>query len=55
MIARNCDWFIALSAPVVIGQSNCFGLGFFDSHLKTALTLQLTAGGLTELKAYEVH
>ena len=21
-IARNCDWFIALSAPVVIGRSN---------------------------------
>ena len=28
VIARNCDWFIALSAPVVIGQSNCFGFGF---------------------------
>ena len=25
VIARNCDWFIALSAPVVIGRSNCFG------------------------------
>ena len=25
IIARNCDWFIALSAPVVIGRSNCFG------------------------------
>ena len=25
--ARNCDWFIALFAPVVIGQSNCFGSG----------------------------
>ena len=24
VIARNCDWFIALSAPVVIGRSNCF-------------------------------
>ena len=28
-IARNCDWFIALSAALVIGQSNCFGFGFF--------------------------
>ena len=25
VIARNCDWFIALFAPVVIGRSNCFG------------------------------
>ena len=22
VISRNCDWFIALSAPVVIGRSN---------------------------------
>ena len=28
VIARNCDWFMALSAPVVIGRSNCFGFGF---------------------------
>ena len=28
VIARNCDWFIALSAPVVIDWSNCFGFGF---------------------------
>ena len=28
MIARNCDWFIALFVPVVIGRSNCFGFGF---------------------------
>ena len=28
IIARNCDWFIALFAPVVIGWSNCFGFGF---------------------------
>ena len=27
-IARNCDWFIAPFAPVVIGQSNYFGNGF---------------------------
>ena len=28
IIARNCDRFIALFAPVVIGRSNCFGFGF---------------------------
>jgi len=28
VFARNCDWFIALLAPVVIGRSNCFGFGF---------------------------
>ena len=33
-IARNCDRFIALFAPVEIGRSSCFGFGFFDSHLK---------------------
>ena len=27
MIARNCDWFIVLFAPVVIGRNNCFGFG----------------------------
>ena len=30
-IARNCDWFIALSASAVIGRSNCFGLVFRQS------------------------
>ena len=28
VISRSCDWFIAVSAPVVIGRSNCFGFGF---------------------------
>ena len=28
IIARNCDWFIVLFVPVVIGRSNCFGFGF---------------------------
>ena len=27
IIARNCDWFMALLVPVVIGGSNCFGSG----------------------------
>ena len=31
MIARDCDWFIALSVPVVIGRSNCFGFVFRQS------------------------
>ena len=28
IIARNCDWFIVLFVPVVIGRSNCFGFVF---------------------------
>ena len=28
VIARNCDWFMQLFVPVVIGRSNCFGFGF---------------------------
>ena len=28
VIARNCDWFIALFDPAVIGRSNCFGFAF---------------------------
>ena len=28
VIARNCDWFMELFVPVVIGRSNCFGFGF---------------------------
>ena len=28
VIARNCDWFIVLFAPAVIGRSNCFGFSF---------------------------
>ena len=27
VIARNCDWFMELFVPVVIGRSNCFGFG----------------------------
>ena len=40
VVAWYCDWFTTLFAPVVIGRSNCFGFGFFDSHLKTALYLK---------------
>ena len=28
VIAWNCDWFMELFVPVVIGRSNCFGFGF---------------------------
>ena len=28
VIARNCDWFMELFVPVVIGRSNSFGFGF---------------------------
>ena len=37
VIARNCDWFMELFFPVVIGRSNCFGFG-----LKTALSALFT-------------
>ena len=36
---RNFDWFIALLAPVVIGRSDYFGIGFsMVTIFKTALT-----------------
>ena len=28
VIAKNCDLFIALPAPVVIGRNNCLGFSF---------------------------
>ena len=28
IIAKNCDWFIVLFVPDVIGRKNCFGFGF---------------------------
>ena len=28
VIARNSDWIITLFTPVVIGQRNCFDIGF---------------------------
>ena len=39
LIAENSDWFIALFAPVVIGQSDYFWYWIFDSHMKTALLI----------------
>ena len=34
VIARNSDWFVTLSAPVVIGRSNCFRFAFSTVILK---------------------
>lgn len=39
LIAENSHWFIALFAPVVIGQSDYFWYWIFDSHMKTALLI----------------
>ena len=39
-IVRNCDWFIALFAPVVIGRSNCFGFGFSTGIWKPLYMLE---------------
>ena len=34
VITWNSDWFIPLFAPVLIGRSDYFGIGFFDSHFE---------------------
>ena len=39
VIARNCDWFISLAAPVVIGRSNCLCFGFSTVIWKPLYTL----------------
>ena len=41
VIPWNCDWFIALSAPVVIGRINCFGFGFSTGTWKPLYLLLL--------------
>ena len=33
MIAKNYDWFIVLFAPVLIGRSDYFVVGFLKSSL----------------------
>ena len=43
LLARNCDWFIALPAPVVIGRSNCFGFGFSTVIWKPLYWLWISA------------
>ena len=40
LIAKNSDWFIALLTPVVIGQSNYWGIGY--STVVWKLLLQIT-------------
>ena len=42
VITRNSDWFIVLFAPVVIGQSNHFGIVFRQSF-ENRSTIMLTA------------
>ena len=37
VIARNCDWFILLFSPAVIGWSELLWFWFSNNHLKTAL------------------
>ena len=39
IIARNCDWFIALFVTVVIGRSSCFGFGLSTVIWKPLYTL----------------
>ena len=34
IIARNCNWFILLFVPAVIGRKNCFGFSFSTVILK---------------------
>ena len=38
---RNCAWFIALSAAVVIGRSTCFGFRFGQSFENRSIKLGL--------------
>ena len=41
LVVSSSDWFIGLSASVVIGQSDCFGLvlvWFYDTQLKPLYT-----------------
>ena len=44
VFARNCDWFIALFASVVIGRSNCFGFGFSTVVWKPLESSNITLG-----------
>ena len=44
VIARNCDWFMELFVPVVIGRSNCFGFGFSTVIWKPLYLLDLSTG-----------
>ena len=44
MIARNCDWFMALFVRVVIGRSNCFVLVFRQSFENRSIVDDLVKG-----------
>ena len=41
VIAKNCDWLIALPSPLVIGRSNCFGLVFGQSFENRSISIVL--------------
>ena len=51
VIAENCDWLIALFAPVVIGWSNYFCFGFSTVIWKTFLKKQITKLLSLQIKA----
>ena len=38
VITSSFDWFTGLSPSFLIGQSNYFSFGFYDTQLKIALT-----------------
>ena len=52
VIARNSDCFIALLAPVVIGQSNYFGIGL-QSFENCSLLLTLMTKMFFTLKIFQ--
>ena len=51
VIARNCDWFIALPVPVVIGWSNCFGFGFLTVIWKPPYTSEFIRIRMRKIKS----
>ena len=51
VFASNSDWLVVLFTPVVIGQCDHFGFGFYDTQLKTALVGSMTAIILSNLHA----
>ena len=54
IIARNCDWFIVLFAPVVIGRSNCVGFGFSTVVWKLLFSNMTKFKGSTKNKSFPI-
>ena len=50
VVARNCDWFIALFVPIVIGRINCFG---FSTVIWKPLYTPKTEGFQPKRKGWE--